>query len=128
MLAMEWADDDSTVNWYYNTNGNSLRYSSFVSPEIENPYFNLGVLDVGSPLFNPDSAKAYFYQAGVSTPNPDLRFGEIAFECPSYYDSQGEKTCPLLAEVSKGNSHWKVLCGSEVCQMTMQRSECKGQP
>lgn len=109
MLAMEWADDGSTVNWYYKTNGNWSRYSSFTSPEIENPYFNLGVLDVGSPLFNPDSGKAYFYQAGVSTPNQDLRFGEITLDCLSYYDRQGEKICPPLIEVKGGNSHWKVL-------------------
>jgi hypothetical protein len=109
MLAMEWDRDDVTVNWYYRTDGNWSKYSSFVSPEIENPYFNLGVIWVGSPTANPDLQQAYFYQAGVSTPSKQVQYGQITFECPSYYDGQGAKHCPPLTAVEGGNSHWKVL-------------------
>jgi hypothetical protein len=108
MLAMQWDSDDVTVDWYYKTDGNWSKYSSFVSPEIENPYFNLGVIMLGSPNTWQDIA-AYFYQAGVSTPRPELEYGEIAFDCPAYYDRQGEKHCPPLTPVENGRSHWKVL-------------------
>lgn len=107
MLAMEW--DGRTVDWYYKTSGNWSKYSSFIPPEIENPYFNLGVIWVGNPFSNPGSSKAYFYQAGVSTSNKEVQYGQITFECPSYYDKQGAKHCPQLSAVNRGNSHWKVL-------------------
>jgi hypothetical protein len=102
---------ERTVNWYYKTGSNNWsKYSSFVPPEIENPYFNLGVIWVGSPTANLDSQQAYFYQAGVSASNSkDAQYGQIAFECPSYYDKQGEKRCPQMTTVDGGNSHWKVL-------------------
>jgi len=107
MLAMEW--DGRTVNWYYKTGGNWSKYSSFVPPKIENPYFNLGVIWVGNPFSNPDSSKAYFYQAGVSASNKEAQYGQITFECPSYYDKQGAKHCPELTAIKGGNSQWKVL-------------------
>jgi hypothetical protein len=109
MIAMEWARDDATVNWYYRTGGNWLKYSSFLTPEIENPYFNLGVIWVGNPFSNPDSSRAYFYQAGVSTPSEKVEYGQITFECPAYYDNQGEKQCPQFTAVERANSQWKVL-------------------
>jgi hypothetical protein len=62
MLAMEWSG--RTVDWYYKTSSNWSKYSSFVSPEIENPYFNLGVIWVGNPFSNPDSSKASFTRPG----------------------------------------------------------------
>jgi hypothetical protein len=109
MLAMEWDGDDITANWYYKTDGNWSKYSSFVSPEIENPYYNLGVIWVGNPFSNHDG-NAYFFQAGVSTSSPELQYGQIKFDCPSYYDLQdGKKHCPPLTAVERGNSHWKVL-------------------
>jgi len=107
MLAMQW--ENRTVNWYYKTGGNWSEYSSFVPPEIENPYFNLGVIWVGSPTANPDLQQAYFYQVGVSTSSKEGQYGEITFECPSYYDKRGEKHCPQIAAIVGGNSHWKVL-------------------
>jgi hypothetical protein len=106
-LAMEW--DGRTVDWYYKTTGNWSKYSSFVPPKIENPYFNLGVIWVGSPTTNPDLQNAYFYQAGVSTPDKEVRYGQITFECPSYYDTQGAKRCIPATPIIRGNSHWKVL-------------------
>jgi len=109
VLAMEWDKDDANVNWYYKTGDNWTKYSSFQTPEIENPYFNLGVIWVGNPFSNPDSSKAYFYQAGVSTSSQETKYGQITFECPAYYDKQEEKQCPQLAAVERGNSHWKVL-------------------
>jgi len=42
MLAMGW--DSKTVNWYYKTSSHWSKYSSFLTPEIENPYSNLGVI------------------------------------------------------------------------------------
>lgn len=54
-------------------------------------------------------ARPTFTKWGISMPNPDLQFGEITFDCPSYYDRQGEKICPPLAKVERGNSHRKVL-------------------
>ena len=107
MLAMEW--EGRTVNWSYKTGGNWSKYSSFVPPKIENPYFNLGVIWVGSPTANPDLQHAYFYQAGVSVSNKEVQYGQITFECPSYYDKQGAKHCSQLTAVEGGNSHWKVL-------------------
>jgi hypothetical protein len=109
MLAMEWDRDDAKVIWYYKTSGNWSKYSSFLTPEIENPYFNLGVIWVGNPFSNPDSSKAYFYQVGVSTSSQETKFGQITFECLAYYDKHEEKRCPQLAAVERGNSHWKVL-------------------
>jgi hypothetical protein len=107
MLAMEW--NDMTVDWYYKTSGNWSKYSSFVPPEIENPYFNLGVIWVGNPNTNPVLQNAYFYQAGVSTPSKEVQYGQITFECPSYYDKQGTKHCPPLTAIKGGSSDWKVL-------------------
>jgi len=107
VLAMEW--HGRTVDWYYKTSGDWSKYSSFVPPKIENPYFNLGVIWVGSPTANPDLQNAYFYQTGVSTPGKEVRYGKITFECPSYYDKQGLKQCIPIAAVIGGNSHWKVL-------------------
>lgn len=107
MLAMEW--DGRIVDWYYKTGGNWSKYNSFIPPEIENPYFNLGVIWVGNPFSNPDSSKAYFYQAGVSTSDKKAQYGQFTFECPSYYDKQGAKQCPPLTAVKGGNSQWKVL-------------------
>lgn len=109
MLAMEWDKEDVMVNWYYKTSNNWLKYSSFVSPEIENPYFNLGVIWVGNPFANQESSSAYFYQAGVSTSSPELQYGQITFNCPAYFDMQGEKQCAPLTAIKQGNSHWKVL-------------------
>lgn len=106
MLAMEW--DGRTVGWYYKSGGNWSKYSSFVPPKIENPYFNLGVIWVGNPFSNPGSSRAYFYQAGVSV-SDKVQYGQITFECPSYRDKQGAKHCPQLAAVNGGNSQWKVL-------------------
>ena len=111
MLAMEW-DKDGIVQWQYKAgSGEWSTFSSFDPPEIENPYFNLGVIWVGNPFTNPVTNNANFYQAGVSTSGqaaPD--YGQITFECLSYYDKQGEKHCvPALARVPEGNSHWKVL-------------------
>jgi hypothetical protein len=107
MLAMEW--DDRTVEWYYKTGDNWSNYSSFVPPEIELPFFDLGVIWVGSLTANPDLQNAYFYQAGVSTPNKQIQYGQITFECPSYYDIQGTKHCIRATPIIGGNSHWKVL-------------------
>ncbi len=107
MLAMEW--HHRTVEWYYKTGDNWSKYSSFVPPKIENPFFDLGVIWVGSPTANPDLQNAYFYQAGVSTPNKQVQYGKITFECPSYYDKQGTKHCIPATPIIGGNSHWKVL-------------------
>jgi hypothetical protein len=64
MLAMEWQQDGRTVNWYYrNGIGNWIEYSSFLTPDIENPYFNLGVIDAGDQIWNTDSGKAFFFRA-----------------------------------------------------------------
>lgn len=113
MLAMEWQRDDRTVNWYYGTKaGNWSIYSSFSSPEIENPYFNLGILPVGNPLTNPDTGNAFFYQAGISVPEWPFVVREqvISFKCPAYYDRQGVRHCvEEMTPIKAGNSHWKVL-------------------
>jgi hypothetical protein len=111
MLAMEWQQDGRTVNWYYRDNtGNWTEYSSFLTPDIENPYFNLGVIDVGNPLSNPNSGKAFFYQAGVSRPDQiPLRDQAVIIKCPAYYDNQGTKHCVEMKPIRSGNSHWKVL-------------------
>ena len=107
-LAMEW--NGRTVDWYYKTSGgNWSKFSSFVPPKIENPYFNLGIIWVGSPTTNPGLENAYFYQAGVSTPSKHVRFGQITFECPSFYDRQNVKHCIPASPIIGGNSHWKVL-------------------
>jgi hypothetical protein len=111
MLAMEWQQDGRTVNWYYRSNaGNWTEYSSFLTPDIENPYFNLGVIDVGNPFWNPDTGKAFFYQAGVSRPEKiSLRDEAVTIKCPAYYDSQGVKHCAEMKPILTDNSHWKVL-------------------
>lgn len=111
MLAMDWQEDGRTVNWYYRNNtGNWIEYSSFLTPDIENPYFNLGVIDAGNPIWNTDSGRAFFFQGGVS------RSGQLALEdhavtikCPAYYDNQGVKHCAEMHPIRSGNSHWKVL-------------------
>ncbi|MGI0048651.1 MAG: hypothetical protein ACREAW_03840 [Nitrososphaera sp.] len=107
MLAMEW--NGRTVDWYFKTSGNWSKYSSFVPPKIENPYFNLGVIWVGNPNTNPVLQNAYFYQAGVSVSNKEAQYGQITFECPSYYDKQGSKQCIPANAIVGGSSHWKVL-------------------
>lgn len=111
MLAMEWQGDDRTVRWYIrNAESEWREYSHFFSPEIENPYFNLGVIPVGNPFSNPDSGNAFFYQVGVSRPNEySSAAGIIEFHCLAYYDKNGTKQCVDLEPVVRGNSHWKVL-------------------
>jgi hypothetical protein len=111
MLAMEWQPDSRTVKWFYaKPSAEWVEYSSFVSPEIGNPYFNLGVIPVGNPFTNPDTGNAFFFQVGVSaargTPNA---FGSIAFHCPGHYDKDGAKQCVELEPIVRGNSHWKAL-------------------
>jgi hypothetical protein len=112
MLAMEW-DKDDTVQWHYKTgSGEWSTFSSFDPPEIENPYFNLGVIWVGNPFTNPVTNSANFYQAGVSTNRQaaPADYGQVTFECLSYYDKQSTKHCvPALERVQDGSSHWKVL-------------------
>jgi hypothetical protein len=107
MLAMEW--DGRTVNWYYKAGGNWSKYSSFETPGIENPYFNLGVIWVGNSFTNTGSSEAYFYQAGVSTSSPAASYGQVTFHCPAYYDREGEKQCVPATAIDGGSSHWKVL-------------------
>jgi hypothetical protein len=104
MLAAEWRD--KTVDWYYGIGGEWRRYSSFATPGIENPYFNLGVIWVGSPFTNGESKNAYFYQAGVSTSHAAAR---VTFDCPAYYDKEGVKHCVALKQVKGSDSHWKVM-------------------
>jgi hypothetical protein len=111
MLAMEWQQDERTVKWYHREDGSEWKeYSQFFSPEIENPYFNLGVFPLGNPLTNPDSGNAFFFQVGVSVPSEDSgAAGTIGFHCPAYYDKNGIKQCVDLEPIVRGNSHWKVL-------------------
>ena len=110
VLAMEWQQDEQTVAWQYKLGGSDWQeFGRFVSPEIENPYFNLGVIPVGNPVFNPPYGNAYFFQAGVSSPDPVPKGGVISFNCPAYYDADGNKLCAGLEPVIGGSSHWKVL-------------------
>jgi hypothetical protein len=111
MLAMEWQQDGRTVNWYYrNGAGNWTEYSSFLTPDIENPYFNLGVIDVGNPFWNPVTGKAFFFQAGVSRQDQmPLKDHVVTIKCPAYYDNQGVRHCAEMHPIMSGNSHWKVL-------------------
>jgi hypothetical protein len=111
MLAMEWQQDERTVKWYHRGAESQWKeYSQFFSPEIENPYFNLGMFPLGNPLTNPDSGNAFFFQVGVSVPGEDSdAAGMIGFHCPAYYDKSGIKQCVDLEPIVRGNSHWKVL-------------------
>ncbi|MGI0037663.1 MAG: hypothetical protein ACRD99_04830, partial [Nitrososphaera sp.] len=111
MLAMEWQRDERTVKWLYKEAESEWKeFSHFFSPEIENPYFNLGVIPVGNPFSNPDSGNVFFYQAGVSLPEEDSgAAGAIGFHCPAYYDKDGIKQCVELEPIVRSNSHWKAL-------------------
>src|SRR5262249_10068612 len=88
-LAMAWPDDGGkTVHWYYRLNDfvNWTEFSSFSSPRIENPYFNLGVATVDDFAHNFPSGKANFFQVGLATQkNMLLPTGNgIAVLCPAY--------------------------------------------
>jgi hypothetical protein len=111
MLAMDWQPDGRTVKWYYaKSPGEWTEYSRFISPEIGNPYFNLGVISVENPFTNPDTGNAFFFQVGVSVPlSTQSAFGSIGFQCPGYYDELGIKQCVDLEPIVRGNSHWKAL-------------------
>ena len=108
---MEWQPDGRTVKWYYSKSAAEwIEYSRFISPEIENPYFNLGVIPVNNPITNPDTGNAFFFQVGVSAPGSTRgALGSIGFHCPGYYDKDGIKQCVELEPIARGNSHWKVL-------------------
>jgi hypothetical protein len=111
MLAMEWQQDGRTVSWYYrNGIGSWIEYSSFLTPDIENPYFNLGVIDAGNPIWNTDSGKAFFFQAGASR-SDQVPLGDhaVTIKCAGYYDNQGVKHCAEMHPIRSSNSHWKVL-------------------
>ena len=109
-LAMEWQKDDRTVIWFYRTEGSDWQeFSRFRAPRIENPYFNLGVIEMGNPVANPDWGSAQFYQVGASLPRGYSPGGQVSFYCPAYYDAAGKKHCAEFEPVSAGNSHWKVL-------------------
>jgi hypothetical protein len=106
---MEWQPNRS-VTWSYRVNGSDwLEFSHFQARGIENPYFNLGVIEMANPIANPESGNAYFYQVGVSVPRDSSASGRVTFECPAYYDKEGNKHCANLEAISGGNSHWKVL-------------------
>lgn len=129
-VAMEWAKDGRTVNWYYRISDNQgwTKYSSFTAPAIENPYFNLGVSSINDfiPTNNRFINSLYedvnFFQVGIATttspsddPSSVFTGGKIVFECPAYYDTNnngGKKHCfSNMAAVSGSDSYWKVLWG-----------------
>lgn len=111
MLAMEWQVDGRTVKWYHGVPAGAWKeYSQFVSPKIENPYFNLGVIPVGNPFTNPDTGNEFFFQVGISRPiDAAAGSGSIGFHCPAYYDIEGAKRCVDLEPIVRANSHWKAL-------------------
>ncbi|AIF83076.1 hypothetical protein NTE_01002 [Candidatus Nitrososphaera evergladensis SR1] len=125
-IAMEWARDGRTVNWYYRTvdSDSWIKYSSFTAPEIENPYFNLGVISINgffpadNPLVTSLWGNVNFFQAGIATTSSSsdstaFAGGKIVFECPAFYDNNdGMKHCfPNMAAVPASESEWKVLWG-----------------
>lgn len=126
-IAMEWAKDGRTANWYYRTMDNQgwIKYSSFTAPLIENLYFNLGVSSINdflptkNRLINSLYEDVNFFQVGIATSSPAdgssaFAGGKVVFECPAYYDNKGdgEKHCfSNMAAVPSGNSYWKVLWG-----------------
>lgn len=104
MLAMEWKKDERTVAWYYKSGSDWREYSHFIPPNIENAYFNLGVIGVGNPITNPETGNAYFYQAGVSIPHPNpAPAGSLTFDCPAYYDAEAVRHC-----VEMDHSPWEL--------------------
>jgi hypothetical protein len=109
MLAMEWQPDERTVKWYYGVENVWEEYSAFLSPEIGNPYFNLGVIPVGNPISNADTGNAFFYQAGIAVPFENSATGTITMSCPAYFDTKGVRHCVELEPIVRGNSHWKAL-------------------
>jgi len=128
-LAMEWQQAKKAVVWYYRADSSDwMEYSHFVPPDIENAYFNLGVIGVGNPISNPDTGNAFFFQAGVSTRIPDsTSLGSVTFDCLAYYDETGERHCTELEAIAGGNSHWKVLwkwgIQDETSTITTERSK-----
>jgi membrane protein DedA with SNARE-associated domain len=116
-LAMEWGVDDRTVNWYFRMSDTAAwtNFSSFRTPEIENPFFNLGVISVNNVLLTSLYGSVNFFQTGVATlTNGPSSFdsSQITFECPAYYDFDGKKQCfSIMEQVRPGNTQWKVLWG-----------------
>jgi hypothetical protein len=116
MLAMEWKEgwEDREASWYYRTSETDWsKYSTFIAPQIENPYFNIGFLGESwafGNFPNPPLGRVYFYQFGLSTAYKILdKDSSVSFTCPAYY-LEGTRHCVRnMGAVEEGASHWKVL-------------------
>ncbi|MBI3858783.1 MAG: hypothetical protein HY296_00870 [Thaumarchaeota archaeon] len=111
-LRMVWVG--RTVVWSYAIGtGGAASLSSFVSPDAENAYFNLGALGGFSAFWN--QGGSYFLQFGVSSRYPIGNTGwKVYFDCPAFLAWSGSVypgwTCIQRAKTLQGDqSFWKAL-------------------
>jgi hypothetical protein len=108
-LQIEWMG--RTAIWSYSTAGmGSLRavFAAFTPLANENPAFNVGVVDVSSPLSS--QQLAIFYQFGIMSRYPLGHGGwSVTFDCPQTFQNH-TWACVSKAETAEGGySFWKVL-------------------
>src|SRR5579885_797701 len=130
VIGMRWSSDTHhMVQWYYRTadvmaesshNSSSVSagslFGTFAAPAIENPIFNVGVLNMTAlqSLTNPPYGNANFYQLGVTEQNDKAYQSNLnetlTFGCLVYYSLDGNRNCASdTRPVFDGDSHWKVL-------------------
>jgi hypothetical protein len=130
IIGMRWGSDTHhVVEWYYRTadimaesshNSSSVSagslFGTFAAPAIENPIFNVGVLNMTAlqSLTNPPYGNANFYQLGVTEQNDEAYQSNLnetlTFGCLVYYSLDGNRNCASDTKpVLDGDSHWKVL-------------------
>jgi len=127
MLAMEWDGDDITSNWYYKTDGNWSKYSSFVSPKIENPYYNLGVIWVGNLFLNHDG-NAYFSKPACPLQARNYNTDKSSLTALRITMFRMGKNIARLWQQSSEEIRTGRCCGSGACRTMTQGLKCRGQP
>jgi hypothetical protein len=109
-LQIEWQGHVAIWSYSATVGGASVlvQFANFTAPAKENPAFNVGVVDVSSPLSS--QQLAIFYQFGIMSRYPLGHGGwSVTFDCPQTLQNH-TWSCVSQAETAEGGySFWKVL-------------------
>jgi hypothetical protein len=110
-LKMSWNTTvPASVDWFYQINGSTgwTEFSSFISPKIQNHYFDAGVFYVGTG--NHPSGDAFFYQFGVSSAYEIKNSAwHVLIYCPWLVVNNTDQCLTSTRFVQGRYSYWKVL-------------------
>src|SRR5271157_533416 len=109
-LQIEW--EGHSAIWSYGVViggvSENVQFANFTAPAKENPAFNVGVVDVSSPMST--QQEAIFYQFGMMSRYPLGHGGwYVSFFCPQTLQNHNW-VCVSHAQTAEGGfSFWKVL-------------------